>query len=184
VARRMIALVAIACILSGCAHTHRVDLAGPEPDLEDVNRVVRGRRASVELVGVSRNGLPRRLPAEGITVGGESTSLTLLSEPQEVQALWGEPSYAARKDTTIGTASIARLSITSRPRGALDGGLLGLALGIAGGALLGLRIDDPASDFARASLGGFFGAIFGTGIGLAFGIGLGSTHVFEFDHER
>lgn len=182
--RRTLALVAIGCILSGCAHTHRVDPARREPDLEAVNRAVRGRQASVELVGAPRRGASKQLPAEGVTVGTEFTSLTLLSEPSGVQPLFGRPGYAARRDTTTETASIASLSVTSRSRGALDGGLLGLAVGTAVGALLGLRIDDPASDFERASFGGFFGAIFGTGLGLTFGVGLGSTHVFEFDHER
>ena len=123
------------------------------------------------------------LPAEGITVGADSTLLTSLRRPGDVYALWGEPVYAARKDTILNTSAIARLSITSRPRGALEGGLLGLVLGVSAGALLGLTIDESVSKFDRASFGGFFGAIFGTGIGLAFGAGTGSTHVFEFDHQ-
>ena len=182
-ARRILTLVAIASIFSGCAHVHRVDPTLPQAELDCLNRAIQNRRVSVELAGGTPSRAPARLRAEGVHVAADSTALTLLREPSEVEALWGEPRYAVRQDTVLNTLAIARLSTTSRSRGALDGTLLGLGIGVAIGALLGLRMDDPAPADARAVYGGFFCGVLGTGIGLVVGIGSGSTHVFDFTRE-
>ena len=179
--KRIIVVVTAACFLCGCSHVHRVDPVGSARERDDLNRVVRDRQVSVELSERTQNGLGPRLAAESVRVGVESTSLSLLLEPGDVSALWGEPSYAASRDITLSTSTIRRMTIRSRTRGVLDGAVLGLVAGASLGALLGAALSDPW--FGRsgtAAIGAQVFGIAGTGVGLVTGAILGSRETYEF----
>jgi hypothetical protein len=84
-ARRIVAAVALLTVLSGCAHVHRIDLVRSESDLQDLNRAVRHRRVSVQVAHRVPHRLPMTLRAESVRAAADSTSLTLLLEPGDVQ---------------------------------------------------------------------------------------------------
>jgi hypothetical protein len=178
--RRAVAALAAVSILSGCAHIHQVDPVASESDREDLNRAVRDRLVSVEVP----HGVPHRRPvsmrAESVRVGADSTSLTLLLEPGDISALWGEPEYGARRDTTLWTSAITRMTTTNRFRGALDGTLLGLGMGAAFGVVMGLAADDWWPAEARVTVGAIIFGTIGTGAGLVVGAMVGARDTFEF----
>jgi len=126
VATRIIAAVALALTLFGCSHVHRVDPAASGPELDDLNRTLEDRRVSVETAaGVSR-GAGAVLRAERVRVAPDSTFMTLLLEPRDVEALVSEPVYWARRDTVLSTSAIGRMTTTNRFRGVLDGAVVGI----------------------------------------------------------
>jgi hypothetical protein len=180
VARRIVAAVAVASVLSGCAHVHRIDPALAGPELGELNRALERRRASVEVLHSVPHRLPVKLRAERVRVAADSTHLTLLLEPGDIEAMWGEPAYGVRRDTTLCTSTITRVTTTNRLRGTLDGTLLGLGIGLAFGAVLGSLIDDPWPAETRAMIGGLFFGMVGTGAGLATGAIVGSREVYVF----
>ena len=182
--RRIVALLTVMSVLSGCTHIHRIDPVGSESDLQDLNRALQRRSVSVELPHRAPHGLPVTVRAERVHVDADSTSLTLLLDPGDMLALWGDPSYVTKRDTTLSTSAIIRMTTTNRFRGALDGTLKGLGIGVAFGALFGLVIGDPSlSTEETVAMGAIaFGAI-GIGTGLAVGAMVGATHTFEFAHE-
>ena len=111
----------------------------------------------------------------------DSTFLTILLEPGEVSALWGEPEYGARRDAALGTSTVLRMTTTNRFRGALDGSLLGLGAGGAVGAVVGLVMEDDWLPLeARATIGTLFFGGLGTGVGLVAGSLMSSREVYEF----
>jgi outer membrane murein-binding lipoprotein Lpp len=183
-ASRIVAAVAVASVLSGCAHVHRIDPVASGSDLEDLNRAVQRRQVSVELVSSVPHRAGVTLRAEGVRVGADSTSLTLLLEPSEVSALWGEPSYGANRDSTLSTSAISRVTTRNRLRGAFDGVLVGLGVGVALGAVVGavLATSDPwfgPVEEAIPASGLFFGIV-GTGVGLVTGAIVGSREAYDF----
>jgi hypothetical protein len=182
--RRIVAVVAVAFVLSGCTHVHRIDPVASASELDDLNRALQRRRVSVELVSRYPWGLGEKLVAEGVCVAADSTSLTLLLEPADFSALWGVRSYGVKRDTTLSTSAISRMTTTNRFRGTLDGGLLGLGIGVTLGALVGgaLAVSDPwfgPVEEAAAAVGLLFGII-GTGVGLVTGAIAGSREVYDF----
>jgi hypothetical protein len=121
--------------------------------------------------------------AESVSVAADSTSLTLLLEPGEVSALWGEPRFGVMRDTTLSTSAIGRMSTRSRFRGALDGALVGLGAGVALSVLLSAASDDDwYAHEEMTALGGLVLGIVGGGIGAALGVVIGSSEIYVFVH--
>jgi hypothetical protein len=183
--RRLVAVVAVASILSGCAHVHRIDPVASGPELDELNRALQGKRISVELVSKVSHGLGVKLNAESVRVAADSTSLTLLREPSDVEALWGKPGYGVKRDTTLSTSAISRMTITNRLRGALDGALIGLGIGGTGGALWGAATGEspdlgPPSASKGAAFNGVLFGVLGLVVGLVRGVVVGSSDVYDF----
>ena len=179
--RRIVAVVAVAFVLSGCTHVRRIDPVASASELDDLNRALQRRRVSVELVSRYPWGLGEKLVAEGVCVAADSTSLTLLLEPADFSALWGVRSYGVKRDTTLSTSAISRMTTTNRFRGALDGTLLGLGIGVVFGALLFAGIDEPSLEPGEAAaIGSVVLGIIGTGIGLVTGTIVGSRDAYDF----
>jgi hypothetical protein len=177
--RRIVAVIAVSSVLLGCAHVHRIDPIASVSDRGHLNTAVQHRRVSVELVGSYPWRPDEKLNAENVRVAADSTSLTLLLEPSEMSALWGEPSHGAKRDTILSTLAITRMTTKSRLRGVLDGSLLGLVIGAVGGAILFAAIDDPVPVEDRAVIGGVVFGVIGTGVGLVLGAVVGSRDVYD-----
>jgi hypothetical protein len=183
--RRLVALVAVASVLSGCAHVHRIDPAASGPELDDLNRHLQHREVSVELVSSAAYRPGVSLRAESVRVAADSTSLSLLHEPGDISALLelGEAKYSARRDITLGTSAIGRVSTRNRFRGALDGALIGLGIGGTGGALWGAATGEspylgPPSAAKGAAFNGVVFGVLGLAVGLVYGAILGSRDVY------
>ncbi len=184
-ARKIVAAVAVASVLSGCAHVQRIDPVASGPELDDLNRALQGQRVSVELVSKVPHRLGVTLSAESVRVAADSTFLILLCEPSDASALWGEPSYGVKRDTTLSTSAISRVTATSRLRGALEGALVGLGIGGAGGALWGAATGQspdlgPPSAGKGAAFNGVFFGVLGLIVGLVYGVVVGSKDVYDF----
>ena len=166
-ARRIVAAVAIASVLSGCAHVHRIDPVASEPQLDDLNRALQGQRVSVELVGSVRE--PNAvfssgwgLLAEMVHVAADSTSLTLLR--------------GAKRDTTLSTSAISSITITHRLRGGLYGLGAGFAVGGAIGGIMVWRVEGAE----YALLGIVALGVLGSVAGLIYGTIAGANDVYDF----
>ena len=172
---KLVLVCALFFAVFGCSHVHVVNPVGSQEDLRAVNDAVRGRRTSVEVRPSRLAGRGRVLVAEGVRVGAETTGLTLLLEPVEVNALWGKNAYSAWRDTTISTQSVNRVTFANRGRGAIDGIFVGSAIGAAFGAIV--AGNDP---WVPRDLGAVvFGAI-GCGLGATTGLMRGSKETFDF----
>jgi hypothetical protein len=151
------------------------DPVGSGEDLEAVNEAVRGRRTQVDVRPSRLAGRGRVVVAEGVRVGAETTGLTLLLEPVKANALWGTHTYGARRDTTLSTSAISRITFTSRVRGAIDGIFVGSAIGAAFGAIV--AGNDP---WIPRDVGGFVFGVIGCSLGATTGLMRGSRETFEF----
>jgi len=184
-ANRIIVVLAVVIALSGCAYVHRIDPVASGTDLEDLNRALSGRRVSVELMGSVANRHGATLHAESVLVAADSTSMTLLREPSDIEALWGEPSYGVRRDTTLSTSAIHRLSITRPGPGVVRGLRRGFLIGATVGAVVGavsFKGPDLILD-SRAVSAGFGAAILGVtgaGVGSIVGAIVGGPEVYDF----
>jgi hypothetical protein len=184
--RRIVAMIAIALVLFGCAPVHRVNPVGSASDRDDVNRALQGRRASIELA----TSVPPRpsvvLRGESVRVEADSTRMTVLRRPSEITALIGEPTYGARRDTTLSTRDMARVSVRRRWSGAVLGHLRGLLVGASAGAVLGfVSYGEPdlivGSRADAAGIGAVLLGVVGAGVGLVGGSIWGATEVYDFD---
>ena len=72
--RRFVALVAVASLLSGCAHVRRINPSSAT-ELDDLNRRLHSREASIELVTEVTYREGAKLRAERVRVRADSTSL-------------------------------------------------------------------------------------------------------------
>ncbi len=183
--RRLVAFVAVASVLSGCAHVHRIDPVASGPELDELNRGLQRREVSVELVSSVPYRPGVKLRAESVRVAADSTSMTLLREPSDVEALWGKPRYGVKRDTTLSTSAIIRVTISNRFRGALDGALIGLGIGGTGGALWGAATGEspdlgPPSASKGAAFNGVLFGVLGLVVGLVYGVVAGSSDVYDF----
>jgi hypothetical protein len=183
--KRITAVVSIALILFGCAPVHRVNPIASELEREDLNRTLHGRRVSVDLVPSSPYGSTVTLRAEGIRVAADSTRMTVLRQPSNADAVFVEPTYGVRRDTTLGTHSVGRIRVRTRWPGALVGLLRGLLVGAASGAFIGaVSYEGPDLLFGSpVESAGFGAALLGTagaGIGLIGGLLWGVTETYEF----
>jgi hypothetical protein len=186
--RRIVAVVAVASVLSGCAHVHRIDPVASGSELDELNRALQRKRVSVELVSSVPHRLGGKLFAESVHVAADSTSLTLLREPGDVEALWSRPSYGVKRDTTLSTSAISRMTITNIFRGALDGALIGLGIGGTGGAVWGAATGEspdlgPPSASKGAAFNGVVFGMLGLVVGLVCGVVVGSKDVYDFTEE-
>ena len=172
---KAVVLCALFVAVFGCSHVHVADPVRSEEDLRAVNDAVRGRRTLVEVRPSGVVGRGRALVAEGVRVGAETTGLTLLLEPVKATALWGTRAYGARRDTTLSTSSISRITFTNRVRGAIDGIFVGSAIGAAFGAIV--AGNDP---WIPRDVGGFVFGVIGCGLGATTGLMRGSTETFDF----
>jgi uncharacterized protein YcfJ len=147
--KRIVAIVAVASVLCGCAHVHPAGPVVPGPPLDDLNRALRNRELTVEL-STSTTGLK----AESVSVMPDSISMTLCS--------------GARRDTTVSAREVRTITATSHARGAVDGALLGFAVGGARGAAVG--------GVVGVVILGVFGAV----PGLLIGALAGTRHAYDF----
>jgi hypothetical protein len=185
--RRLVALVAVASVLSGCAHVHQIDPAASGAVLDDLNRHLQHREVSVELVSSAPYRAGASLRAENVRVAADSTSLSLLHGRDDVSALLylGAPKYSARRDITLRTSAISRVSARNRFRGALDGALIGLGIAGTGGVLWGAATGQspdlgPPSAAKGAAFNGVFFGVLGLAVGLVCGAIFGSRDVYAF----
>ena len=175
--RRVLTLVGVACVLSGCAHVHRIDPASSDADREELNQTLEGRQARVELRASQRHPFGAALVAENVRVGVDSTLLTVLRDPGDITSVLGRPRYAAGQDTTLMTSAILRISTHSGLRGIRDGAFVGALAGAAFGAILGAFANDSWFGPGEYALG--FGVL-GVGVGSLIGGVRGSTEIHEF----
>ena len=183
--RRFVALVAVASVFSGCAHVRRVNPSSAT-ELDDLNRRLHGREASIELVSDVTYREGTKLRAERVRVWADSTSLLLLPERGDVLALakLGLSKYSSESEIALRTSEVDRVSTRSWLRGAFDGALIGLMIGGTGGAIWGAATgESPSLGPPSASEGAVFnGLLFGF-VGLAagavFGGIMGSTDVYD-----
>ena len=180
-ARKIVAVVAVASLLSGCTHVHRIDPVASGPELDDLNRALQRRRVSVEAVGSVPHRRHVKLRAEGVRVAADSTSLIVLREPSEISGLWGEPRYGVKRDTTLSTSAIRRMTATTRLQGAVDGAVVGLGMGVALGAILGATGPKGLLTTGEAAAaGGLILGALAAGVGLVVGATVGSREVYDF----
>jgi len=178
--RRLVAIITAASVLHGCAAVQRpFDPIASESGLEDLNRVLRGRSVMIELFHSVEYQRGRGFRAENVRVGEDSTSFTLLR--------------GAKRDSTLSTSAIDRITITRRLRGAFSGALVGFGAGFAAGAVLGAASYEPSGDDwgvgpgssgGAAVWGGVFMGIIGSGVGLIIGAVAGHEEVYDFVYRR
>ena len=183
--RRFVALVAVASVLSGCAHVHRVNPASAT-ELDDLNRHLHNRETSIELISDATYREGVKLRAERVRVQADSTSLFLLRERGDVLALaeLGLSKYSSESEVALGTSEVDRVSTRNRPRGAFDGALIGLMIGGTGGAIWGAATGEspslgPPSATEGAIFNGLLFGFLGLVAGTVFGGIVGSIDVYD-----
>ena len=177
--KAIVVLCAITAITCGCSHVHPVNPVTSGTDLDELNRAVRSKRVSVDLGVSARHPFGATFVVEGVRVAADTTLLTLLLEPSDITALFGNPQYSSRRDTVFVTSEINRVIASSKLRGTIDGVVLGLGFGAVAGALLGWVNGDSWFGPAEYALGV---GILGGGIGAVTGAVLGSNEIYEFEH--
>jgi hypothetical protein len=183
--KRFTATVAIALVLFGCAPVHHVNPCALEHDRDDLNRALGNRRVLVELTARSPYARAVTLRAESVRVGADSTQMTVLREPSNTGAVFVEPTYGVRRDTTLGTHEVGRIHVTTRWPGVFTAIWRGLLVGAASGALFGAAsYEEPdvlfGSPLESAGFGAVLFGVAGAGIGLLGGLLWGVTETYEF----
>ncbi len=92
-----------------------------------------------------------------------------------------ESAWPARAERELPTSEVGSIEVTRRDRGAADGALIGLGIGVVAGAAMGAAtlLGGGLSTEDAALVGAFVFGVLGTGVGLIIGVGLGSTEVFD-----
>ena len=155
--RRILAIaLSFLLLTTGCGEVRYVDLTDDEAPVDDVNRSLKRTSATVLLMDGTR------LRARRVSLAPDCTTLTA----------WAP----ASSDTVLPTWHIDQITVTSRMRGALTGGLGGLLAGaIVGGLLSAASYSEEDANFivpTRGDAAGFgvvFGGLIGFGIGLVAG---------------
>jgi hypothetical protein len=154
---RFLLIIAVAIGVSGCAHTHRVNLSSEPSAFDEINARLKDK--DVEITSV-----------DGRTFTGKSPQLA----PDSTS--WYDPE--TYHQSTVATSEIRRIVTLKRLRGALEGlkyGALigaaaGLGYGVASGADedahgYGPDIDTPSWGVMLAADGALVGLVVGTIVG-------------------
>ena len=165
--RRILAIaLSILLLTTGCSTVRYVDLTDDETPVEDVNRSLKRTSATVLLRGGTR------LRVKHVSLALDCTTLTVRAP--------------ASRDTVLPTWRIDQITVTSRVRGALTGGLGGLLAGaIIGGLLSAATYSEEDANFIvptqgdAAALGTFFGGLIGFGVGLVAGGVVGYQDTYD-----
>jgi hypothetical protein len=165
---RYMYLLVVITASAGCTSTRVVDTQAPSPYVE-VNEAVQGRVVQVQL-------------ADGRTLRATDVDLA--------------PDVASYVDAdgqmhTVATDKIEQIRLTQHGRGALEGIGIGLLIGGAGGAMVGLASVSACNEgdlfcdpgFYAIAFGALFGAI-GGAIGLISGTVRGHRTVYRFSGSR
>jgi hypothetical protein len=169
-ARRIIAGLSAVLVLAGCTHVHPADPTAAGTDLDHVNAKLADRVVRVRLLDGTE------LLAHDVSLSADSVSM----RPQMIpEADWWLGPRRALPASEVGS-----LEVTRRGRGALDGALLGLGIGCASGAAIGVSLFPRGPILFTtagqvATLGGVLFGVLGTGLGLLVGGSVGSTDVYD-----
>jgi hypothetical protein len=171
-ARRLIAGLGAVLVLVGCTHVHPVNLAAPGADIDQVNRQLADREARVSLVDHAA------VVARDVSVSADSVF---------IQAhMLGHASWWLGSASAVPISEVRSIEVTRRGRGARDGALLGLGLGVAAGAAIGVIVFEASSGESEmwsrgvsAFVCSMIGGVLGTGFGLLVGANTGSIDVYD-----
>ena len=170
--RRLIAALSAALLLAGCAHVRPADPTAAGVDLDDINAKLAGRMVRVRLVDGTE------LIAHDVRISADSVFM----RPQRFPHLTSP--WPARVGQELSISEVGSIEVTRRGRGALDGTLLGLGIGVVGGAALAAATFEPSALLGssmedNALVGGVILGVLGTGLGLLIGASPGSTEVYD-----
>jgi hypothetical protein len=161
--RKAIASLTLVAMLAGCSHVHPSDPTSGADVVNDVNRAVKGRTVDITLL----NG--KELWAENVRVTADSTWFDVA----------GRPSHSRPWRLDIGrgvpTSEIEAISIRRHVRGALEGAVYGLLIGVGPGMIVGAR-----SPYMPPITGGVLFGMIGLAAGLVYGVIGGSKDVYDF----
>jgi len=163
--------------LCGCTRVHPAEPATADCTFEDVNQALHGRTVRVQLASGDD------FYAENVRVTPSATTLTVLFHGDPMK--WPPPS-PARRDTTLETSAIRRLTVPGTHGGSNAGRGLryGLLIGAAVGALVGAAAYQPGTgDPSREALAvtmGVIGSLACGVVGFALGSIAGTDEVYDF----
>ena len=174
---RFVAVFAAVTLLAGCARVHPCDPSAATTNLEEINRELAGRTVVLTM-------------ADGSRVGAWNVSLSadsLFMAPKRLRR-FGSPKrgfmVSALPTSVVHTVTVRG---KSKWRGAVDGALVGLGVGVILGTAWGLAAHEPGnllSEGESASMGGVLLGVIGSGVGAVFGFGIGSTDAFDLTRAR
>jgi hypothetical protein len=170
--RRLIAALGAVLILVGCTHVHPVNPAARGADIDQVNEQLADREARVSLVDHAA------VVARDVSVSADSVFM----RPH----MLGHASWRLGPARAVPITEVRSIEVTRRSRGARDGALLGLGLGVAAGAVIGVVVFEASpgeSEMWSRGVSVFvcsiIGGVLGTGLGLLVGANAGSTDVYD-----
>jgi hypothetical protein len=168
--RGLLAVALVSLALVGCAHIHPADPRTSETDLERMNSDLAGRMVLLRLSDGSE------LVAQDVRVAADSVHLRRRTVPLVSSPGW------TRAVAALPIADVRAIEVTRRGRGALEGGLMGLGVGVLLGVPIGgswYREGVPPSLGESMVVGSVIFGVLGGASGVALGVGIGSTDVYD-----
>jgi VIT1/CCC1 family predicted Fe2+/Mn2+ transporter len=171
--RRVTAIVAVLCVLSGCSTVRYQYQASSSEALAELN----GRLSTRDVTVVLRDGT--RIRAEQATVRQDSTFVVVHGSPST------QPPPDVLPQVSFATADVAGIRANRPWRGALKGVGLGFVTGAALGATFGYFGDSKTDMLDRSGstvLGGIVFGLLGTVVGVLVGAVAGHRELHELEH--
>jgi len=173
--RRVIAAVAVLIMLAGCTRVHPCDPRDPSVSLNEVNRIIDARRVRVSLLDGTWT------HADHVSVAADSVRLTARGTPQQLE------DHPRTIGHAVATSEVEAITMSNRPRGALQGGLWGLGIAATVGFVAGISSGGGEFGFGGSisavesgALGAFVCGAIGALAGVVVGVISGSNDVYDF----